>query len=51
MNIRKHSIGNLRRPRACSRFTPVTMLGSSALMPMPSRVDDPRLRFPIHRVT
>lgn len=49
MNTRTRlsSIGNLRR----QRFAPLTMLRTSALMPTPNGIDDPRVRFPTLRVT
>lgn len=45
------SLSNLRRPRRTTRLSPVTLLGTSALVPHPTRADDPRAHLPLFRIT
>lgn len=48
----QRSIGNFRRPRASvARYAPVTLLGTSALVPMPPRPEGTRLFHGLHRLT
>lgn len=45
------SIGNFRRPRAVTGYAPVTLLGTSTLMPVPQLPPGARVHYAPHRIT
>lgn len=48
----QRSIGNFRRSRrSVARYSPVTLLGTSTLMPTPRRTESPYLQHGPHRLT